>query len=294
MGGAGKLVFRSGRMRMVLVPELGGSIARLDWVDGQDVHPVLRPHDDPDSALDMGSFPLVPYCNRIRGGSFAFRGRTVTIAPNMAPDPSPLHGTGWLSVWDVAEASETRARLVHRHAAGEWPWAFRAEQSFTLSDDALDVTLSCINEDAEPMPCGLGQHPYFPCTADTRIDTDVRTVWTVDANVLPIEEVPATGRYDLNGTPAGGRDLDNGYGGWSGAARFEDASLPFTVTMSSPDAGFFQLYSPPSGDLFVAEPVSHANAALNEPEAEWPRLGLRVLAPGETMRLSMRIAVTPR
>jgi aldose 1-epimerase len=37
--------------------------------------------------------------------------------------------------------------------------------------------------------------------------------------------------------------------------------------------------------------VSHANAALNEPEESWPALGLRVLEAGETMRLSMRIAL---
>jgi aldose 1-epimerase len=63
--------------------------------------------------------------------------------------------------------------------------------------------------------------------------------------------------------------------------------------MSSPDAGFFQLYSPPSGELFVIEPVTHANAALNEPEDEWPELGLRVLEPGETMSLTMRVDVFP-
>jgi aldose 1-epimerase len=63
--------------------------------------------------------------------------------------------------------------------------------------------------------------------------------------------------------------------------------------MSSPDAAFFQLYSPPSGELFVMEPVSHANAALNAPEEEWAELGLRVLEPGETMSLTMRLDVLP-
>ncbi len=61
--------------------------------------------------------------------------------------------------------------------------------------------------------------------------------------------------------------------------------------MSSPDARFFQLYSPASGGIFVAEPVSHANAALNAPEDEWPELGMRVLEPGESMSLDMRIEV---
>ena len=47
------------------------------------------------------------------------------------------------------------------------------------------------------MPCGLGQHPYFPCGPQTRIDTRVTDAWTIDEHVLPVEKVPAEGRYDL-------------------------------------------------------------------------------------------------
>jgi hypothetical protein len=32
---------------------------------------------------------------------------------------------------------------------------------------------------------------------------------------------------------------------------------------------------------------------LNAPEATWPELGLRVLEPGETMSLAMRVDVIP-
>jgi aldose 1-epimerase len=71
----------------------------------------------------------------------------------------------------------------------------------------------------------------------------------------------------------------------------DDPAWPFVIAMSSPNASFFQLYSPKSGGIFVAEPVTHANAALNAPEQDWPELGLRVLAPGEAMRLDMRIQV---
>ena len=59
--------------------------------------------------LDAASFPLVPYVNRIRDGRFTFRGREVRLAPNMAGDPSPLHGQGWLSPWTVEEPDERRA-----------------------------------------------------------------------------------------------------------------------------------------------------------------------------------------
>jgi len=44
----------------------------------------------------------------------------------------------------------------------------------------------------------------------------------------------------------------------------------------------------------VAEPVTHANAALNAPESEWPELGMRVLQPGQEMGLDMRIEVVPK
>jgi aldose 1-epimerase len=143
------------------------------------------------------------------------------------------------------------------------------------------------------MPCGLGQHPYFHCTGETRLDTEVRHVWTIDEKVLPVDKVPAAGRFDLRDRLVCGQGLDHGFAGWGRHARIADPSLPFTIAMSSPDADFFQLYSPAEGGLFVAEPVSHANAALNQPEEEWAKLGLRVLGPGEEMSLTMRLDVSP-
>ena len=144
------------------------------------------------------------------------------------------------------------------------------------------------------MPCGLGQHPYFPCGPQTRIATMVCDAWTIDARVLPVDQVPAEGRYDLSNRLICGQDLDNGFGGWGGEARMTDPDWPYEVRLTSPDAHFFQLYSPGAGGIFVAEPVTHANAALNAPEEQWPALGMRVLAPGEEMKLVMRIDVIPK
>ncbi len=141
------------------------------------------------------------------------------------------------------------------------------------------------------MPCGLGQHPYFPCTAQTRLDTEVGFAWTIDEQVLPVAKVPATGRYDLRDRLICGQDLDNGFEGWSGRVVMNDADWPYELELSSPQARFFQVFSPASGGFFVAEPVTHANAALNAPKPDWPKLGLRILEPGEEMRLDMRIEV---
>ncbi len=232
-----------------------------------------------------------PYCNRIRGGRFTFRGREVTLPRNMESDPSPLHGDGWLAAWQPDHVSETACELLFRHAPGEWPWTYEARQRFDLDPHGFTVRLLCRNLSSDPMPCGLGQHPYFPCTSETVLDTEVAHAWTIDESVLPVEKIPATGRYDLKDRKVCGQDLDNGFGGWGQVCRIHTQGSPFRIEFSSPDARFFQLYSPSEGGLFVAEPVSHANAALNEPEESWPELGLRVLDLGEEMVLTARFDV---
>lgn len=282
----------SGPLELTLSPLVGGSIARFDYLGSNGKSPIFRGVEGvPPTVLDAASFPMIPYCNRIRNGRFTFRGREVTLPRNMEADASPLHGHGWLAPWEPVQASESGCELVFRHAPGDWPWAYEARQRFDLDAHGLTLRLSCRNLSSNPMPCGLGQHPYFPCTAETVLDTRVTHAWTIDEKVLPVEKVAAAGRYDLQGRLVCGQDLDNGFGGWGQVCRIRTPGAPFRIEFSSPEARFFQLYSPLRGGLFVAEPVSHANAALNEPEHSWAELGLRVLGPGEEMSLTARFDV---
>lgn len=286
------LTLAAGSLDLELAPAIGGAIARFDHVAQGRRTPVLRPSPEPlASVLDAASFPLVPFVNRIRGGCFDFRGRQVRLAPNMAGDPSPLHGQGWLAPWRVDRSSGTEAELLFEHRAGEWPWDYQSRQHFALDGEGLDMRITCRNTSDAPMPCGLGIHPYFNCGPATRIATVVEQVWTIDDQVLPVAKLPATGRYDIGDSPVCGRDLDNGFGGWSGAALLSDPAWPFDIALTSPGTRFFQLYSPAAGGIFVAEPVSHANDALSQPEQQWAELGIRVLEPGESMHLDCRLEV---
>jgi aldose 1-epimerase len=289
------LTLEQGRLRLTLSPSIGGAISAFDWTGEGAARAILRKcHSPLEKVLDAGCFPLVPYVNRIRGGRFTFRGRTIHLEPNMAGDPSPLHGQGWLNPWSVERQDSNSALLAFHHEPGEWPWAYDARQEFTLDGRGFSVRLTCSNADREPMPCGLGEHPYFDCGPQSRIDTSVDCAWTIDKHVLPVDKVPAQGRYDLRDRLVCGQELDNGFGGWGGEARMSDPDWPYELRLTSPQARFFQLYSPKSGGFFVAEPVSHANAALNEKESEWSELGIRVLRPGEAMSLDMRLEVIPK
>ena len=93
---------------------------------------------------------------RARGEARAEHGRRPEPAarPGLA---EPVAGRG---------AARRTAILSFRHEAGEWPWDYEARQHFALDERGLSLRLTCRNTCGEPMPCGLGQHPYFP--ADRR------------------------------------------------------------------------------------------------------------------------------
>lgn len=278
----------SSRLSVVLAPEVGGSVARFDAFSPGEPFPLFRPaKPGADSVLDMGCFPVVPFANRIRGGAFLFRGRTITLQPNMTGEHLPLHGQGWLHPWRVLRSDECHAELAYEHAAGEWPWRYEAHQLFFVDDAALEIQLTCRNLSPEDMPCGLGLHPYFLCSATTVLDAAVNEVWTIDADILPVSRQGAIGRYDLRVRRICGAGLDNGFEGWSGRADIKWPDSGAALTVESP-APRLQIYSPRSGGIFVVEPVTNANAALNAAEADWAGLGLAVLKPGEETSLTAR------
>jgi aldose 1-epimerase len=286
---SGRARLCAGALSLELEPAVGGAITAFR-AGGQDL---MRPGPDGAFAdvLQASSFPLVPYCNRIRDGVFTFRGREIRIAPNLPPQKHPLHGTGWRAAWTVTRADASSAEVTYDHAAGAWPWTFRAVQTFALDEGGLDWRLVCENTDREPMPCGLGVHPYFPSNAETVLDLNTTGVWTVDEEVMPVALEPSTGRYDLRERRIDGADLDNGYEGWDGRAEVLWPDRGLALRILSPGATRFQVYSPREGGLFCAEPATHANAALNRPEGERAEHGLRVLAPGESMRLDVRFEI---
>jgi aldose 1-epimerase len=119
----------------------------------------------------------------------------------------------------------------------------------------------------------------------------VDTVWTIDADVLPVARESASGRYGLEDRAICHQGLDNGYDGWSGAARITWPDRGLALELTSSDAGRFQMFSPPEGGIFAAEPVQNAIAALGAPQDPWPSLGLARLAQGDEWRLHTRFAV---
>ena len=243
--------------------------------------------------LGMASFPLVPFCNRIRNGRASFGGRAIRVPPNhpAADAPHPLHGIGWLREWRVEHASDARATLsLDVPASDAWPWHFTATQQFTMTPSRLEVAMSMTNLDDAPMPAGIGHHPYFPHEPGTRITARVHAMWHADAQVLPTSLGDSDAVQQLaQGTEVARLNLDNNFTGWQRDALIEwpaDRHGPKRALHLRAEAplDYFVLYSPAGFDHFCAEPVSQCTDWLNLLEQHGrDAVGGTVLQPGESL-----------
>jgi aldose 1-epimerase len=302
--GSGKLVqLAAGGLHLALAPEVGGAIAALyDERDGRRFDWLRPATADALAARDlvaMASFPLLPWCNRLRNGRAHVGGRDIAIAPGHPAGPSglhPLHGIGWLRPWQVAQASPARAELVLSvEADAQWPWRFEASQLFELDATGLRCTITLRNCDTAPMPAGIGHHPYFIHHAGTRLSANTAAMWRGDGEVMPValEPTPEVTRL-REGVQLAELDLDNNFTGWQREARIEwpAASRALVMAAEAP-LDFFVLYCPSGADHFCAEPVSQCTDAFNLWDRHGPvEVGGTVLAPGAS--LSGRWSLLPQ
>ncbi len=284
------LTLQAGESSLVLAPEIGGAI--VGWSFGA-VPLLRRPH--PNAIVDrkvhgFGCFPLMPFSNRIAYGQFRWDGTNHTMPRNLGDHPHTIHGVGWQSTWQLAAASATSAVLTLHHdavgpQANHWPFAFTAEQHFTLSQSALRIGLALTNQQPHPAPAGLGLHPYFPRAGTPTLRFKAKQVWLNDATMLPVKCVDVPPQWDhATGQQIGSAPLDNCYTDWDGRAsiRWEADGHSLHVEADEP-FGHLIVYTPPGQDFFCLEPVSHMTDAINRMDSVSGH-GLRVLAPGDTLR----------
>lgn len=282
-----KLHLESGDWEAELRPDIGGSLAALRW-RGVDV---LRPMPEGAAGpLEAACFPLLPYCNRIRGGRFSWQGIHVQMPHNFPPETSSLHGLGWKSEWQVESRADFKCALQHQHdGSGGWPWAYEAEQRVRLGPKGCAITLNLTNRSNMPMPAGLGLHPYPRRRPETRVQFVSEGMVMVDEALLPTGEIVEPGHFAdwSGGTELPDRLVDHCFVGWDGGAAIRDDLG--SIAIIARGAPCLHLYAPPGGSALCLEPVNHPPDALNgAPEA------MIALPPGCTASLTMWIVASDR
>lgn len=287
------VTLESDTQRLQLSPEMGGGVTHWDWKTGETWAPLFRPWDGSSGdRYTLACFPLVPWSNRITHGGFEHDGVFYPIHANRTEEHYPIHGSGWLQWWRVAEKGENRIKLaLESREFDRSPYHYRSTQTFQLLPEGLQIDLTVTNMGNQTLPFGLGLHPYFPRNAQTRLSFKAEGVWLSGVDPIPIEhttEFPATWDYNVPATLEGPL-IDNCYTGWNGRAIITYPDRDLTLTMVMPDCnGYTLLYRPPKQDYFCLEPITHPINAFHMPDQP----GLAYLSHGDSLALRTKFLVT--
>lgn len=269
-----------------MLPELGGAVGRLA-LKGEDI---LRPAPanaaDP---LETACFPLVPFANRIADGRFVFNGRQFILPTVSRFHPHALHGEGWRKPWAIVDIDERSVTTEH-HGGDIWPWPYIARQRICLQRRRAVIELSVTNVGEASMPAGLGLHPYFPATPDTRLAFAADGVWLGPPGGIPKAFGKPSDLFDFSGDPriACAPNIDHCYAGWRGTALIATHARELLITATA-NASYAQIYMPKGEPFFCFEPVTHCPNALSASVTE--STGLVVLAPDASISMSMTLSI---
>lgn len=272
------LLLRAGRLAVDLVPGAGGSIARFRVGAVDVLRPMTAAAMNSGRGNNAAAYPLVPFSNRIANGRLDFEGKIFQLRNNWPGVAHPMHGDGWSHGWDVVHADERSAEIAYLHeragTEGGWPFRYRARQSYRVAADRLTVGMAIDNLEDQPVPAGLGLHPFFVRERDTELCCRTQAVWKTDAEVLPVERVPVPPERDFS-EPRRVDEmmLDNCFDGWSGRAAITWPGRRLRLDLEATEPfRHVVIYVPPDQPYFCVEPVSHASG----------QVGVLPLPPGVT------------
>ena len=151
------LELAAGKWRADVAPERGGNIVGLRF-DGQNVLAPIRP-DNADPYL-IGS-PLLLPANRTAGGRFRFEGRLCRLPVNEPKSGSHVHGLLHTAAFSAAERSDASVRLIYENHGEIYPFPFRMEVVYALSESGLAARYALTNLSDGAMPYSFGLHTTF-------------------------------------------------------------------------------------------------------------------------------------
>lgn len=281
----------------LLVPSLGGNLISLTN-RGEEL--LRRPPDAATLRERPGGWgvPVLMPPNRIAGGRFQFNGREYQLELTDREGPNHIHGFALRRPWRVG-ATETltgaTATLIfaaedHPDVIAQFPHPFVLSVTYTLAGQTLHCSPTITNHGAEPMPFGLGFHPYFlaPEANHPEIRFTAAKRWETE-NWLPTGRfMPALGPYDLStwqqlhavkrgeGYVAKGSDPD----GWSRFELADRAAGRILTLRAAPAYRHWVLFNGFAGSV-SPEPYTCMTNAFN---LDLPRevSGMAVLGPGES------------
>jgi aldose 1-epimerase len=275
--------FSDGSIEVVVLPDVGARLHRVRAFG----HDLLRtPRDVTEHGRDpffWGAYVMAPWCNRIEAGPVVVGSRRIALGSNF-PDGSAIHGQVYARPWD----RHGDGTLSVSGGGDGWPWAYEVALRIEVVDRTVRMELSLLNRSADPMPAGLGIHPWFRRPLLLAIHGDAVYADNLATTQRP---EPVHAPFDLREIGEMPADLD---ATWTDLGeppvelRWPDPGIHCTMRISSPTVHVVAA-SPGRLDAIAVEPATHAPQGLRRLLRGEPG-GLSMLDPGQALRLRVELA----
>jgi aldose 1-epimerase len=161
--------------------------------------------DDFRARPGLNGIPLLaPFANRLDEQAFYANGKKYNFDMELGNvrGAIPIHGylsssKEWKLVEAKADASaawvtNTLEFYKHPQYMAQFPFAHTMTMTYRLENGVLEVRTRIDNLSTEPMPVGIGFHPYFQLTDSVReewtLSIAARTRWLLAQNLVPTGE----------------------------------------------------------------------------------------------------------
>jgi len=289
---------------------------------------LLNDEDDEfgNQVFKIGGAILLPFANRIRGKLSAdgktitaiVAGKTVTLPANWSgnnpgAEKHAIHGLirraqfQDVALEDSAQSSTVSARLHAGDFGGHWLSDTDVRVEASLTHDAFEMTVTAKNVGHEPLPMGIGWHPYFRLPSGERQQVRLHLPSATRAVMNNYDDTFTTGqRISVQGTPYDfsaprGRPLAKQYldDNFSNLQRRADGSTVSEIVdpaakyglrliTLSPQIKSIQVYAPPQKNFVAIEPQFNLPDPYNKNWGDTDT-GMVLLTPGESVAWRVRL-----
>jgi aldose 1-epimerase len=181
------LTLADGALSVDIAPQAGGRIAQIRC-DGHEQLVGYGEHGS-EAAIAWGSYPMIPWCGRIRDGRFGFDGVQYQLPSNLGAHA--IHGVGFLMPWQVVgQGPEHVVMELQLPRDRRWPFGGLARQRIQVRGRSVLQELSLAAQD-QALPFSLGWHPWF--RKPEVLEFSPRAMYPRDADgmtLLPPGDVP--------------------------------------------------------------------------------------------------------
>jgi aldose 1-epimerase len=281
-----QLADRERNVRVSIVPSIG-NIAYEFAINGKNAlwFPFANPSELKASPRLCGVPFLAPWANRIDGNAYWVNGHRYALnlqLGNLRLDSNrrPIHGLLLFSpLWKLVSAEADRDSAFatsllefwrYPELMAQFPFAHEISMTHRLANGSLEVETTLINHANEPMPVGIGFHPYF------QLHDAHRNEWNVHLSArehVELDEflIPTGTRRPVDFDdphPLGVRQLDDVFTnlirGADERASFWVAGKHQKITVSyGLNYKVAVIYAPQGRDFICFEPMAALTNAFN-------------------------------